>query len=91
VGCRLVPPRPDNPFLRNTSTIEAGQVFTIEPGCYFIDSLLDELRQRPVAATFDWDLVAELAHFGGVRIEDNIAVLERGIANLTRDNWTAAT
>lgn len=91
VGCRLVPPRPENPFLRNTSAVEAGQVFTIEPGCYFIDSLLDDLRQRPVAATIDWDLVAELAHFGGVRIEDNIAVLERGIANLTRDNWTVAT
>jgi Xaa-Pro dipeptidase len=91
VGCRLVPPRPDNRFLRNTSAIEVGQVFTIEPGCYFIDSLLDELRQRPVAATIDWDLVAELAQFGGVRIEDNVAVLERGIANLTRDNWTSAT
>jgi Xaa-Pro dipeptidase len=90
VGCRLVPPRPENPFLRNTSTIEPGQVFTIEPGCYFIDALLDDLRGRPIAAAIDWDLVAELAHFGGVRIEDNIAVLERGIANLTRDNWPAA-
>jgi Xaa-Pro dipeptidase len=90
VGCRLVPPRPENPFLRNTSTIEPGQVFTIEPGCYFIDALLDNLRGRPVGASIDWDLVAELAHFGGVRIEDNIAVLERGIANLTRDNWPAA-
>jgi Xaa-Pro dipeptidase len=87
VGCRLVPPRPENRFLRNTSTIEPGQVFTIEPGCYFIDRLLAELRGRPVAAAIDWDLVAELSHFGGVRIEDNIAVLERGIANLTRDNW----
>jgi Xaa-Pro dipeptidase len=90
VGCRLVPPRPENPFLRNTSTIEPGQVFTVEPGCYFIDALLDDLRGRPVAASIDWDLVAELAHFGGVRIEDNIAVLEHGIANLTRDNWPAA-
>ena len=90
VGCRLVPPRPENAFLRNTSTIEPGQVFTIEPGCYFIDALLDDLRARPIATTIDWDLVAELSHFGGVRIEDNIAVLERGIANLTRDNWPAA-
>lgn len=90
VGCRPVPPRPENPFLRNTSTIEPGQVFTIEPGCYFIDALLDELRGRPIASAIDWDLVAELAHFGGVRIEDDVAVLERGIANLTRDNWPAA-
>ena len=27
-------PRADNPFLRNTSKIEEGQVFTIEPGLY---------------------------------------------------------
>lgn len=90
VGCRPVEPRPENPFLRNTSTIEPGQVFTIEPGCYFIDRLLDELREKPVAAAIDWDLVGELGHFGGVRIEDNIAVLDGGIANLTRDNWVTA-
>ena len=26
--------------------MEVGQVFTIEPGLYFIDSLLEPLRQR---------------------------------------------
>jgi Xaa-Pro dipeptidase len=41
VGCALRPPRKENPFLRNTSTIEARQCFTIEPGVYFIDALLD--------------------------------------------------
>ncbi|MEM9488957.1 MAG: Xaa-Pro dipeptidase [Myxococcota bacterium] len=87
VGCRLRPPRSENPFLRNTTTIAAGQVFTIEPGCYFIDSQMAQLRERPVAAAIDWDLVDALAHFGGVRIEDNIAVREDGITNLTRDNW----
>ena len=39
VGMRLRAPRPDNRFLRNTSAIEIGQVFTIEPGCYVIDAL----------------------------------------------------
>ncbi|WP_428265580.1 Xaa-Pro dipeptidase [Haliangium sp.] len=90
VGCRPVEPRPDNPYLRNTSTIAAGQVFTIEPGCYFIDALLQPVREQPVAASIDWELVAELSHFGGVRIEDNLAVLEDGWANLTRDNWPDA-
>ena len=46
VGCASLRPRADNPFLRNTSTIAEGQVFTIEPGLYFIDGLLAELRAQ---------------------------------------------
>lgn len=90
VGCRLTPPRADNPFLRNTSVIAPGQVFTIEPGCYFIPGLLDDLRARPVGASFDWALVAEISRFGGVRVEDNVAVVDGGTVNLTRDNWPGA-
>ena len=38
-------PAPEgHPFLRNTRTIEARQVFTVEPGLYFVDSLLAELK-----------------------------------------------
>jgi Xaa-Pro dipeptidase len=44
VGCALIKPKPDNPFLRNTSIITPGQVFTIEPGIYFIDGLLEKVR-----------------------------------------------
>ena len=47
VGCAVVKPKPDNPFLRNTSAITPGQVFTIEPGLYFVDSLL---RRAPEQA-----------------------------------------
>ena len=82
VGCALRPPRTDNPFLRNTSTIEAGQVFTIEPGIYFIDALLQPLRNSP---DIDWKLVDALAEFGGVRIEDDVFVTEKGVRNLTRE------
>ena len=87
VGCRLQEPTQDNPFLRNTSTIAAGQVFTIEPGCYFIPQLMDELRELPVASHIDWKAIDALSYYGGVRIEDNIAVTEAGTVNITRDNW----
>jgi Xaa-Pro dipeptidase len=82
VGCALRPPRTDNPFLRNTSVISEGQVFTIEPGIYFIEALLAPLRKSP---DIDWKLVDALAAFGGVRIEDDVQVLARGVRNLTRE------
>jgi Xaa-Pro dipeptidase len=87
VGCRLTPPRAENPFLRNTSTIEVGQVFTIEPGCYFIPSLLERLQTGPVASRVSWSAIDTLRRFGGVRIEDDVAVVEGGIRNLTRESW----
>jgi Xaa-Pro dipeptidase len=86
VGCGLRAPRKDNPFLRNTSTVAAGQVVTIEPGVYFIDSLLGALRANgPGQRAVDWKLVDALAPLGGVRIEDDLLVLDHGVRNFTRE------
>jgi Xaa-Pro dipeptidase len=82
VGCALRPPRKENPFLRNTTQIDEGQVFTIEPGFYFIEALLAPLRSSP---DIDWKLVDALAPFGGIRIEDDVVVRAQGIRNLTRE------
>jgi Xaa-Pro dipeptidase len=82
VGCAEVKPKAENPFLRNTATIAPDQVFTIEPGIYFIDMLLAPLRQN--AAPVDWRRVDALAPLGGVRIEDDVRVKPDGIENLTR-------
>ncbi len=82
VGCALRPPRKDNPFLRNTTDVAKDQVFTIEPGLYFIEALLAPLRGSP---DVDWKLVDAIAPFGGIRIEDDVVVLEDGIRNLTRE------
>ena len=87
VGMKLRPPRPENKFLRNTSTIEVGQVFTIEPGLYFIDGLLSTLKGSDKERLVDWKLVDELRPFGGIRIEDNVAVQAGGIRNLTREAY----
>ncbi len=85
VGCAEIKPKPENPFLRNTTVIAPEQVFTIEPGVYFIDMLLGPLRAGPQAAGVDWALVDALAPLGGVRIEDDLRVRDgESCENLTR-------
>jgi Xaa-Pro dipeptidase len=88
VGCALRPPRDQNRFLRNTSDVSPGQVFTIEPGIYFIDALLAPLRAKPEGQLVDWRTVDALAPLGGVRIEDDVHVVggEHIIRNLTREH-----
>ncbi len=88
VGCKPRPPRPDNPFLRTTCEVFPGMVVTIEPGCYFIAPLLDRLRASADRTLVDWATIDALRGFGGVRIEDDMAVLGDGHpVNLTRENW----
>jgi Xaa-Pro dipeptidase len=86
VGCAEIKPKPQNPWLRNTAPIAVDQVFTIEPGVYFIDMLLQPIRNGKEAARVDWKLVDALAALGGVRIEDDVQVLQKGIRNFTRDH-----
>jgi len=78
-------PPPEHPFLRTTRVIEEGQVFTVEPGLYFIPMLLKPLRENGAGAAFDWKLIDELTPFGGIRIEDNLVVTKDGSRNLTRE------
>jgi Xaa-Pro dipeptidase len=80
----VAPPPSHSPFLRTTRTIAEHQVFTIEPGCYFIDMLLREHREGKHAELVDWTLVERMTPFGGVRIEDNVLVTAAGHRNLTR-------
>ena len=77
-------PPPEHPYLRTTRTIEERQVFTIEPGIYFIEMLLREHRSGPSARLFDWALIERLKRCGGIRIEDNLVVTADGQRNLTR-------
>jgi Xaa-Pro dipeptidase len=82
-GGTVAPPK-EYPFLRTTRTIEEGQVFTIEPGLYFIEMLLRPHRSGPTKDFFDWKKIDRLAAHGGIRIEDNVLVTKTGHRNLTR-------
>ncbi|MEZ5459369.1 MAG: Xaa-Pro dipeptidase [Steroidobacteraceae bacterium] len=84
--------RPDgHPFLRLTRRLEPGFVVTMEPGLYFIDSLLERLRPTAGGKLVDWGRVTQLRPYGGIRIEDNLAITADGHENLTRQAFDAAT
>lgn len=80
----LAPPPVQHPTLRTTRTIDVGQVFTVEPGLYFIPMLLRPFRENEHKAKFHWTLIDELTPCGGIRIEDNLLVTASGHRNLTR-------
>jgi Xaa-Pro dipeptidase len=78
-------PKPEgHPYLRLTRVVEPSHVFTIEPGIYFIDSLLAELKKSENAKYVNWKRVDEFRKYGGIRIEDDIVVTDNGYENLTR-------
>ena len=87
-GNTVTPPK-EHPFLLLTRPIEPRNVFTIEPGFYFIDTLLAELRKSEQAKSIDWPRVDRFRKYGGVRIEDNLAVTESGARNLTREAFAS--
>ncbi len=83
--------RPEgHPYLRLTRMLEPGVVVTVEPGIYFIDSLLAGAWADARRAHIDWAVVDELKPFGGIRIEDNVAATASRPENLTRDAFARA-
>lgn len=83
-------PRPEgHPFLRLTRVLQSGFVVTMEPGLYFIDSLLGQAHGGPTAHAIDWAAVEVFRPFGGIRIEDDLVVTDSGCQNLTREAFAA--
>uniref|UniRef100_V9KM06 Xaa-Pro dipeptidase n=1 Tax=Callorhinchus milii TaxID=7868 RepID=V9KM06_CALMI len=70
--------------LRTARVLLEGMVLTIEPGIYFIQHLLDQALADPAQACFiNADILGRFRGFGGVRIEDDIAVTTNGMELLT--------
>lgn len=83
-GTHLAAPQ-QYPFLRCTRILEPRMVLTIEPGLYFIESLLAPWREGKFSQHFDWARIEALKPYGGIRIEDNVVIREQGVENMTRD------
>jgi Xaa-Pro dipeptidase len=79
-----------HPYLRLTRVLEPGMVVTIEPGIYFIDMLLEKLKQDGHADSVDWARVDAFRPYGGIRIEDDVVCTGDAPINLTRDGFAEA-
>lgn len=87
IGCAEMPTETKSSALRGNFPIRVGQSFTIEPGIYFIDTLLDQARADERSSAIVWREVEQLAVLGGIRIEDDLLVTggPSVVENFTRD------
>ena len=86
---REMPPPEQHPFLRLTRTLAPGQVVTIEPGLYFIEQLFEQACAQGHGQLLNRQRFEQLAPFGGIRIEDDVQILESGCVNLTRHAFSS--
>ena len=66
-------------FLRFALPYKPGHVLTVEPGCYFIPELIEKWRSEGKFREFiNYSKLENYMSIGGIRIEDNIVVTEKG-------------
>lgn len=71
-------------YLRSGVKLQSGMVVTMEPGIYFIETIINSREKRKKYQKYiNWDMVEKYRSVGGIRIEDDILVTKSGFENLT--------
>lgn len=66
-------------YLRMARELRPGYVMTVEPGIYFIPALVEKWRREKKHRDFiAYEKVDKFLDFGGVRLEDDVLVTEKG-------------
>jgi Xaa-Pro aminopeptidase len=69
--------------LRLAKQLAVGNVLTVEPGLYFIPTLIDMwAAERKLSEFINYDKLAQFKNFGGIRIEDNYVITPDGYRTL---------
>ena len=66
-------------YLRLAKKLKPGYILTIEPGIYFIPALIDQWKNSKMFREYiNYERVEKYRDFGGIRIEDNVLVTDKG-------------
>ncbi len=66
-------------YLRFGKKLKPSFVMTVEPGIYFIPELITRWKDQKKHAEFiNYDRLEDFRNFGGIRIEDDVLVTEKG-------------
>lgn len=79
------PTEPGLSSLRTSRELLEGMVITVEPGCYFIDSVLvPAMESSKTSRFFNQEEIDRFRNFGGVRIESDVYVTSNGCLNMSK-------
>ena len=74
--------------LRLAKKLEIGNVFTIEPGIYFIPELFEKWKNEKLYEEFlNYDEIEKYMDFGGIRMERDILIQEDGTSRILGDKF----